>query len=526
MATTRMLTRPEGDAPCRAKGHDVASWRVGTVLSVLVAALLTAPGASAQAIRITPTIAIEETLTNNVRLFDSADARSDLVSQITPGFTVDAKGARTSLIGSVAVPMLVYARSGAELNRVYPTVNLVGNVEALERLFFIDSAVNVSQQYLTPFAARPSSLSTVTSNRYTAESYTVSPYFKGATQGNITYELRDTNNWLHSYGGATSTNDSYTNELVVRLAKAPVPWGWSTDFDRSSVKFPGQDALVTQIGRVQLSRDAGAQLEVFAGTGYEDDHYTFSKFRDVTYRIGGRWRPTERMTVVGDWEHRFFGSAYHFNLDNRTPLSVWQVSASRDISTFPQQLGGLSQGLNITSYLNQLFLTSVPDPLQRAALIAQIIQGGGLPLFLPGGVNLYSQQATIQQSATASFGLLGARNTLFFTGYHLRTDAVGGTAVPILGFSSAVNNSQLGGGIAWTHKFSPSLSLNTTADWLRAESLTVGKTTQETLRLTLTSPVSVNTSLYGGGRYQRFRSDISLNYSEAALIFGLIHTFH
>ena len=177
----------------------------------------------------------------------SAGAKSDFVTQITPGVSIVEKGARTSLTGTVSVPMLLYARTGSDNNTVYPTVGLFGKVEAVERLFFIEGAVNVSQQYLTPFASRPSSLATVTSNRYTAAAYRISPYFKGVTPGDINYELRDTSTWTRAYQTQSSTSQSYSNEALASVSKNPAPWGWSAEYNRSSVKFPDQAALVTQL---------------------------------------------------------------------------------------------------------------------------------------------------------------------------------------------------------------------------------------------------------------------------------------
>ena len=476
----------------------------------------------------TPSVAIEETLTNNVNL-DSAGAKSDFVSQITPGVSIVEKGARTSLTGTVSVPILFYARTGSDNNTVYPTVGLFGRVEAVERLFFIEGAVSVSQQYLTPFAARPSGLETTTSNRYTAAAYRISPFFKGVTPGDINYELRDTSVWTRVYQTQSSTSQSYLNEALASVSKNPAPWGWSTEYNRSSVKFPGQAALVTQLERARVIWQIDPQVQIFGGAGYENNHYIFADFRDVTYRVGGRWRPTERTQVDADWEHRFFGSSYHFTFDHRTPLSVWTVRASRDVTSYPQQLAGLPAGVDIASYLNLFFLTSIPDPVQRAALIAQIIQSGGLPLFLSGGVNLYTQQATLQQSASASLGLLGARNSVFFTVYRLRSEPVAGAEQPISGQLAAFNNNtQTGGGIAWTHKLAPSLSLNTSADVLRtvANPPQVGKTTQGSVRTTVTSPLAANTTAYAGARYQRLTSDVATSYNEVAVFVGLTHTFH
>ena len=283
MATTRTPTNPRIRRVCRGYQRFLASPRSkrarvahslgDTLVWLCVVGVLAASGASAQTWRVTPSVAIEETLTNNVNLVDSAGAKSDLVTQFTPGVSIVEKGARTSLTGTVSVPMLLYARTGSDNNKVYPSVNLVGNVEALEKLFFIDGAVNVSQQYLTPFGSRPSSLATVTSNRYTAAAYRISPYFKGVTPGDINYELRDSNTWSTSGGTQISTNQVlYQRGARERLKGSRAIGLVGQQYNRSSVKFPDQAALVTQLERARLIRQIDPQLQLFTGAGYEINH--------------------------------------------------------------------------------------------------------------------------------------------------------------------------------------------------------------------------------------------------------------
>ncbi len=487
-----------------------------------------ATDATAQTWTITPSIGIQETLTSNASLEGSREAKGDLVTQFTPGFSIVEKGSHTSLSGSVFLPIVLFARTGRDNDTVYPTVNLVGNLEALEKLFYIDVSAVVSQQYLSPFGSVPAGLDTVSANRYTAQTYTISPYFKGVAQGNYNYEFRDTSLWTHADQTLLTTNQSYTNEALAKISKDPAPWGWSIEGDRTDVKFPDQAPLLTTLGRLQAIRQVDPQLQLSGGGGYEDDHYIFADFHGPTYNLGARWRPTDRTVVDAEWEHRFFGASYHFSFDHRTPLSVWQVRASRDVTTYPQQVAGVPGGLDVATYLNQLLLTSVPDPAQRGALVAQLIQNGGLPSFLQGGVNLYTQQATIEQSANASIGLLGARNDVFFSVYRLRNEPVANVPEVVGGLAGLNDNTQTGGGITWTHRMSSSLSLNTSADFLRTVSNPplVGKTNQGTVRTALTTPIATNTTVYAGARYQQLHSDVTPNYTEYAVFVGLTHVFH
>ena len=148
----------------------------------------TAPGATSggQYRPITASVAITETLTNNVNLTSSATAQGDLVSLITPTLAIDMQGDRTCLRGGISAPAAIYVKTGGN-DKIYPSVSLFGSAEILERIFFIDAAILATEQFLTPFGAQPADLSNATQNRYISSNYRVSPYIRGVTSDGIRY---------------------------------------------------------------------------------------------------------------------------------------------------------------------------------------------------------------------------------------------------------------------------------------------------------------------------------------------------
>jgi uncharacterized protein (PEP-CTERM system associated) len=478
-----------------------------------------------------PTFGLQETLTNNVNLTPSATREGDLVSQITPGFVVSEKGAHTSLFGSVAVPVLLYVKTPAENNTAYAQVNLIGKSELADRFFFIDGAINVSQQFLTPFGAQPSDLASATRNRYTSQLYRVSPYIKGAAGNNISYELRDDNIWNNLSGAPISTNDSYTNQVTGKLNRDPVPFGWQLDYNLSDVRFSGSDSQIMELGRLRGLYDPDPQLDLSLSGGYERNDFPLTTYSGAIYGAGLKWHPNERTSLDGFWEHRFFGSSYGLTFDYRTPLSVWGIRASRNITTYPQQIAALPAG-DVSTLLNALFSSRIADPAARQQAVDQLIRDRGLPATLSGPVNLYSQQVTLQDSALVQFGLLGARNTIFFSVFYLKSTPISGSGQalpPILGDLNANNNAQTGANVVWTHNLAPLVTFSGTANWTR----TVDnppldrKTNQGYVQAAVTGTLSPRTTVFGGARYQMQLSNIVDNeYHEVAGFVGLNYVFH
>ena len=520
---------PDRAAPTSPKW---VSRRAGSGLSALVlSAALGCGAAPSDAANwvVTPSIGLTETLTDNVDLQPAGSAKGDFVTQLTPTLVFSGVGAHATLTGTLSAPILLYARTGAENNYIYPIANVVGNVEAVDKFFYVEGVAQVSQQFLTPFGAQPVNLANATDNRYTASTYRISPYIKGITTRNVQYELRNNSFWTTLDGAPVTTQNSFTSEWLGRIDSPMTPLGWSANFDLVDVKFENQGSQKTNLGRVGPRYAYDSQLQFHADVGYEDNHYPFSDYRGYIYGVGLEWRPKERTSVVASWEHRFFGASYLFSFDHRTPLSVWSLSASRNITSYPQQLASLPAG-NVSGILNQLFLSRIPDPTQRQTVINTLIQDQGLPANLSNPVTLFTQQILLQESASATVGLLGARNSIYATVFYVHQVPIAGSGAalpPILAIGTLNDNTQQGASVVWTNNLAPSVTMNLSATGFRttANAPFSAVTNQGYGTVTLTTPLSARTNLFGGARYQILRANFQQGYNEAALFAGLNYTF-
>jgi uncharacterized protein (PEP-CTERM system associated) len=209
---------------------------------------------------------------------------------------------------------------------------------------------------------------------------------------------------------------------------------------------------------------------------------------------------------------------------------VWAFRASRDITTYPQQLANIAAGVDVDTLLNGLFASRVPDPAQRQSFINQLIRDRGLPAVLSSPLALFSEQITLQESLQGTAGVLGARNSIFLTAYRTRTEPVVGQVVTIptdlLGLQN--NNTQTGTNIVWTYKLTPLYTLVTSGDWSRSvPNIDTGvRSTQLTFRVVLSAPLSPLTTVYTGARHQRLISDTQQSYTETGIYVGIRHAFY
>ena len=495
------------------------------------------PTSSAESWRITPSVSLSGVVTDNVNLAPSDLAKSDFVTQLTPSLVIREIGPRTRLVGDVAVPILFYARTGSENNNVYPVASIFGNVEAIEDWFFVDGAISISQPYLSPFGAQPAGLTNGTQNRYTQQTYRISPYVTGVMPGEVRYELRNNSYWSNTSqksittgesGIPLSTNNSYTSDWSAKVESPVAPLGWFARADAVNVKFSNQNAQRMNLAVAGPKYAYTPQLRFSLIAGYEDNQFPLSSYTGGVYGGGVEWHPTERTNVVANVEHRFFGTSYLLSLDHRTPLSAANVVASRGITTYAQQLAAATGTGSVTGLLNQLFTSRIPDPRQRKEAVDDFLSDRNLPATLAAPVNSYSEQVLLTENVSASAGLLGSRNSIFLTLFYLRTEPISGAgnALPSL-LEAQNNNTQTGVNVVWSHKLTRTAVLNLTgfATRTKANAPFTGETKQGGVSMEIVLPVSRHTSIAAGGRYQSLSSTVTTGYNEAAVYAGLTYAF-
>ena len=129
----------ELDQAAPGSNRRTSRWRVQSSASWLGCALMCiAAHAHAESWRITPSIAVNETLTNNLFL-TSQNRTSDLVTGITPGISIEGQGGRASLRLNYGLTQYLYARESSQ-NNLQNALNATGALEAIDDWFFIDAS--------------------------------------------------------------------------------------------------------------------------------------------------------------------------------------------------------------------------------------------------------------------------------------------------------------------------------------------------------------------------------------------------
>ena len=372
--------------------------------------------------RVTPTLSVQEIYTDNVALAPSGSAKSDFVTDLSPGINVAANGRGLKFNANYAYQYLNYAHGGKG-DTGYNRLNAAGNLELARDLFAIDGTAAVSQQNTSLLGPQATNNYAVTDNRTTVKTITVSPYLHHDFRGIATSELRFTHISADTDSAALSSSQS--DGVSLSVASDPsslhtLAWGFSYNDQRNSLG--DTDAVNSSNVAANLRYLVTPQFSLTGSTGYDRYDYPVSSGvpspHGQFYTGGFAWRPSERTSLSASVGHKFYGQTYSLDSSIRSRASVWRLSYDEAITNSLSQFT-VNATDSTANLLDQLFRSSIPDDALRQQAVERFILSAGLPTTLTQAINYLSNQIFLQKTLRASVALTGARNTLVFTAFNM-----------------------------------------------------------------------------------------------------------
>ncbi len=447
--------------------------RVRLYLCFISALLILFPLCLAAAeLNIKPSLNISETYTDNVGIgmvggaggvgggfggggFGIGGAgshKSDLITQINPGVTINGTGQRFNLNARYVMNNLIFARNDG-FTRIRHMLNADADAAIIRDLFFVEGNARIVQQNLGLLGPQTDSNVFTTGNYATIKVYSVSPYLRYRFQDFASTEIRYTRSIVE--GGMFGFRDSQRNSFQFGLNSGSsfTRLAWGLNYSNQMIHMNGIDRDIEferSIAnfRYHLTR----KFSLTSSGGYERN--SFVSIRDQTslptWTAGFIWSPNRRTNVQFNAGQRFFGDTYSGEINYSRRLLNMRVLYSEDITTFNQQAG------NFGAF---------------GALDANTLGGLGLQNLL-GLTNFLTNRVFLQKRFNATVALNGSRNSLSlnlfsvsrtpYSAADLDADLIG------LGNLFLFNQTkQMGGSVAWNYKISPHTALNTTFSYLR-----------------------------------------------------------
>ena len=440
-------------------------------LSAGLSTLLACPAWAAKW-EIVPTLSLVETYTDNVSLTPDAAKQSDWVTQVIPGISIAATGARLRFNVAYAPEVTYYAREEAN-NKTYQRLNATGNAELAKQLLFVDAGASVAQYNVSLQGPLTTSNVNTTGNRTTATTVFVSPYLIHDFGSAVRAEARFTYSVANSDDTAALSN-SVADRINLRLASVPgyKLLAWDLAYRKETIDYETGGDTDIEVITMNARRLITPTVGLLAQGGYE--YYKsgiIAPTEGPSWSVGLDWAPSPRTRLAATAGQRFFGNAYSFDFRHRTRLTTWSAGYSQNVTTTRSEFF-IPSTTSTAGYLDTLFSTRFPDPVDRQKAVEEFIARTGLPPSLSAPINVFATQLFLVKTWNASAGILGVRHVLIANVFGLTSEGLAGDLV----LPTAPNTSiQTGTSLVWNWRMTARNAWNLDASYRRNESPSTGE---------------------------------------------------
>lgn len=442
--------------------------------------------------KITPSVNLKETYSDNVRLATPGNEKSDFITQINPGISVSGTGSHLKLDGSYTMQNIFYANDNGP-NSIRHQLSAHGNVELLDDLFFVDGKASISQQNISAFGPQTTDNTNVTGNLSNVTTYSISPYLRHRFKNFASAEARFTHDSVST--GTNGLSDSQSDRILLNLTSGTEfgRLGWGLHYNKQQIDFTNRPTVDLETYSGDLRYRVTPQFSLTATGGEEKNNYlSLSGNSGGTFWTGGfEWNPSQRTSISANAGQRFFGNTYSLKADHRSRRTLWSVSYSEDITTTRDQFL-IPASIDTAGFLVRSHLFDFLPEAERLAAAEAFIKFNGLPIALAENINFFTNRFFLQKRLQASVSVSGTRNTIVLSFFDTSREAQTSRAADslLLGSSSSLLNdstNSVGVNALWNLRISPQTSANLSAGFTRITSDATNRQDDlKTLRVSLT----------------------------------------
>ncbi|MDT7837674.1 TIGR03016 family PEP-CTERM system-associated outer membrane protein [Aquabacterium sp. OR-4] len=404
-----------------------------------------------------PNAAVSVTATDNVN--GGPDTKSaDILTRLSAGVGYSSRSGLLVGRANYAISQLLYARTD-ERNALQHSLLANLSAEVLPSRGFVDLTASVAQSAKSAFGTQPTNDGRESDNITELASVGVAPRLSGLLFGQVAYSLSGAYR-ITDASGTTSGDTTLRSAALVLSPASAGRLSWNVGFNHQLTSYKAGRSTETDSVNVGAGWQVPeADLSLRASTGREVGDLASSSGRGGgTWSAGATWVPSPRTSVDATFGERPSGNTYQLGLSYRTPLTVWRVAASRNLSS-TLALSSLTLGTNYDLYF-ALFAASEPDPVKRDVLVENYLRANGIPRDgLVRGSFLSSAQ-TLDERLELSSAWRHARSSVTVSLSRNLSRRVGGAvqATGDLAQSSQVRMNNVS--LNLSHQLAPDLSTN------------------------------------------------------------------
>lgn len=434
--------------------------------------------------KFTPSVGLAETYSSNPGLQPNDQAHGQFITESIPAFSLLHRSKRLKLAASADWHFFAYQDRNAP-NLHHRERRYAGNAEAvlIDDLLSVAASANGSSQALSAFGPQFNNLYS-TYNRTDIQTWSISPMLRHRFGNTANLMLQVTRDGVKSNQLTSAYGDSYANtgNLSLTSGTSFTTLGWGLQYMRQSLNSKQFGSTTSENATASLRYRLGREWTLLATAGYDDYEYVALHDRNFgrSYTAGFSWTPSSRTSIEATYGRRYFGKTGSLAATSRNRYLVSRVTYSDQVTTSRQQFL-LPSAIDTAALLDQLFRSTIPDPLARADAVQAYIKATGLPPSLANDVNYLSNRYVRDKRLQAAYVITMPHSSLVLSAYKSERTALSAqqSDSELLGnqFASLNDNvRQRGFDAAFSYRLSARTNANASVWSTRSRSITTGIT--------------------------------------------------
>ncbi len=487
--------------------------------------------------RIEPRIQVRETYSDNIGLARSNAAKSEFVTEISPGISIRSSAARSRIDVNYSLNKLLYARD-RDRDTLNHQLRAVGDFELVNDLIYLDTIANIRQQAVSAFGPIGAN-SSVNDNNRTFRSYSIAPYFRKAFGREATIEARYTFSQLSSDVNSSAISDSTGNRAIIKAESGPAfnDWGWGVEYLDDRIDYTRSTDTTFRSLTGNLRYRVTPKLFATGSFGVDKNDYVTigEKPEGAFWTLGGDWRPSRRTSLSFSAGRHYFGNTYALSVQHTARRTSWDISYQQNLSTSRSQF---AQPLGVTLRESEENRIRARNPAISDAAVQDLVDAkvrdlvsAGLDPDAAQGINFQTNTAFLEKKWQGLLTFNYTKSALILRAFDsIRDSATTGT-VSVLNSSGDFALSKIikqsGIGSSLRYQLSPRNNANVGLDLTRVRLVDIGRTDNlTTFNLGVTRKLSRSSNGALGYRHVRRDSNFNVNdYDENSLFGSFLVTF-
>jgi uncharacterized protein (PEP-CTERM system associated) len=321
-----------------------------------------------------PRLLVAEAYTDNRALASPAQAETDLITQVVPGFSL-VRDNKSFLVNLDYQIEGVFYASSAKDNDVFQQLNLNASKQLKGDWASFVVAATKTQANIDPRRTSAGSNLFLSTNRTNSTTLSLGPIFRWRPTNYILSEANFQYGIVHYDEIDNADSEQWRGRLLIDATEYPGKIGWKFQYSELRTENDFSNTATFRRTSADIYFHMSGRTALIAGAGWDDNQFQSVSGADQkggSWRVGFDWSPRRRTSFSAFYNDRYFGESAEVRFHNESRHTSVDISFQEDLESAAQgRIGDLTESAQLQLETTGSISTEVAKSQQATLSISR-----------------------------------------------------------------------------------------------------------------------------------------------------------